>query len=207
RQTGGFLDDVIHPLSADMMTAEGSCGSYSAVLCRLLNTIGFTTRFAQMKVAGKYGGHIIVEAKTNHGWVVLDPSFNVSFTKPGGPLAGFNDVSANWALYTKQLPAGYNLLYNYQAVRYTNWNKIPVVMPAIRKVLSLFLSEKEIREISLRNYFLNKYEVCGNILLLLIFPLSFIIIIKKTGYRFSFKSKLRRINLQLVNDQQSHASA
>ena len=44
--TGGFLDDIIHPVSADMMTADGACGSYSAILSRVLNTMGFETRFA-----------------------------------------------------------------------------------------------------------------------------------------------------------------
>ena len=50
-QTGGFLDDYIHPVSSDIITAEGACGSYSSILCRLLNSMGYTTRFAQMTVS------------------------------------------------------------------------------------------------------------------------------------------------------------
>lgn len=178
RHTGGFLDDIIHPLSADMLTADGACGSYSAVLCRVLNTMGFTTRFAQMKVNGKYGGHIIAEAKTADGWVALDPIFNMYFTKPGGRLAAFNEVAANWDTYKQQVPAGYNMQYNYQGVRYTNWNKLPVLMPLLKKTMSLFTGRKEIDQISLRTYFLNKYAVCGNILLCLMAPLLLLVIVK-----------------------------
>jgi hypothetical protein len=176
--TGGFLDNVIHPLSADMMTAEGACGSFSAVLCRVMNTMGFTTRFAQMKVDGKYGGHIIIEAKAVNGWVVLDPLYNLCFTRPDGHLASFNDVKADWRWYKGQVPAGYDQRYKYEGVRYNNWNKIPLLMPALKKTLSLFISEEQIGQISLRSYFLKKYTVCANMLLLFILPLSIFIITK-----------------------------
>jgi hypothetical protein len=207
-ETGGFLDNVIHPLSTDMMTAEGACGSYTAVLCRILNSLGYTTRFGQMNVDSRYGGHIIAEAKTLNGWVVLDPKYNLCFTKPDGHLAGFKDVAANWEWYKKQVPATYNLHYNYNGVRYTNWNKIPVIMPAIKETLSLFMGENDIQQISLRNYFVNKYAVCSNFLLLLIFPLSIFIMTKMTNYKFSsFKIKLHNFPHSFSNGHTDHTNA
>ena len=80
RPTKGFLDDIIHPVSAVLTTAEGASGSYSTVLCKLLNTMGFITRMAQMKVNGVNGGYIIVEANTSNEWVLVDPKFNLYFT-------------------------------------------------------------------------------------------------------------------------------
>lgn len=206
-KTGGFLDNVIHPLSTDMMTAEGACGSYAAVLCRILNSLGYTTRFGQMSVDGIYGGHIVAEAKTMNGWVVLDPIYNLCFAKPDGYLASFKDVAANWQWYKKQVPATYNLHYNYNAVRYTNWNKIPVVMPAIKETLSLFMREDEVQQMSFRNYFLNKYAVCSNFLLLLIFPLSIYIVTKMTNYKFSFKIRFRNFPHSFSNGHPGHTNA
>ena len=181
---GGFLDDMIHPLSADMMTAEGACGSYSAVLCRVLNTMGITTRIAQMKVNGKYGGHIITEAKTANGWVVLDPLYNLYFTRPDGKMAGFSEVSSMWQWYKKQVPADYNPSYNYAGVQYTNWNKIPVVMPAVKMLLAFFIKKEQLETISLRSYFLEKYTVAANVLLLFILPLSVLIVVKLAQLKY-----------------------
>jgi hypothetical protein len=204
---GGFLDQVIYPVSNDLMTAEGACGSYAAVLCRVLNTMGFATRFAQMKVDGLYGGHIIAEVKTRNGWIVLDPIYNLSFTRPDGQLASFNDVSANWQWYKSQVPAGYKQNYNYAGVCYTNWNKIPVLMPALKKILSLFLKEEEVQQISLRNYFLKKYSVCASILLSLILPLSFLIIAKMIKFKFYHTIPLPGFLEQRNKELAAHANA
>jgi hypothetical protein len=175
-EIGGFLNNYIHPLSADLMTAEGACGSYSSILCGVLEELGFKTRFAQMKVNGKYGGHIIAEVKSSHGWVVMDPIYNLSFTRPDGQLASFNEVQSNWAWYKKQVPKDYNTEYNYEGVRHTNWEKIPVVMPMIRKTLAIFLDDEDLNAISLRTYFMRKYRVGANILLFFICSFSILII-------------------------------
>lgn len=163
--TGGFVDNLIHPVSADMMTAEGSCGSYSTVLARLLQSMGYETRFAQMRLSNGTIGHIIIEARARHGWVVLDPRYNLFFTQPNGQLASFDEVAANWPMYAQQVPAGYDPQYNYAGVRYTNWNKIPLLLPALHSTLSLFMPKDQLAHFSLRNYFLNKYIVCRNILM------------------------------------------
>lgn len=164
--TGGVIDNLIHPVSADMMTAEGSCGSYSMVLARLLQTMGYNTRFAQMRVQDGSIGHIVIEARADHGWVVLDPRYNLYFEQSNGQLASFDEVAANWAAYAHQTPAGYDPRYNYKGVRYTNWNKVPLLLPALHSTLSLFMPKDRLAHFSLRNYFLNKYMICRNILML-----------------------------------------
>jgi hypothetical protein len=146
-------------LTADLLTAEGACGSYADVLSQLLQTLGFQTRIAQMKVRDRFGGHILVEAYSKNGWVVLDASFDLYFVRKTGGLASFKDVSTDWPYYRSQAPAGYNMDYRYEDVRYTNWNKIPVVMPFVRQVLVIFIGEEKVDAISVRPLLLRRFRV------------------------------------------------
>jgi len=154
-----FKSDLIYPVTYDLMTANGACGSFSRVLARILQTGGVDIRFAEMKVNGKYGGHILIEANTRHGWVVLDPLYDLYFTTPQKTLAAFADVQQNWAYYKTQVPSNYNYAYNYAGVRYTNWNKIPVLLPALKKVLQWTRGREKTEQLSLRTYFLQPYHI------------------------------------------------
>ena len=141
------------------MTTNGACGSYSYILSRLLNELKIPNRIAQMKVNGEYGGHILVEAKTAKGWIVLDGLYDLYFKKLNGELANFKDVQDNWNYFRDQVPANYNHQYRFEGVRYTNWSKIPVVMPAIKGVLTLTVGKEEADYFSLRTFFLRKFHL------------------------------------------------
>lgn len=158
KELRAFKSDFIRPVTFDLITGNGACGSFSYVLSRLLNELDIDTRLAQMKVNGSFGGHIIVEAKSGENWVALDASYNLAFTKPTGGFASFQDVKNNWDYYKTQVPANYDLSYSYADVRYTNWEKIPVVMPILKSVLNLTMGEKAASEYSLRNVFLRKFN-------------------------------------------------
>ncbi|HEX4852296.1 MAG TPA: hypothetical protein VFV08_15880 [Puia sp.] len=156
----GFKVNYIQPTSIDLMTARGACGSYAIVLARTLQDYKYPVRIAQMKAHGVYAAHNIVEVKTRNGWVVLDPLFNVYFSKPGNQgLANFEDVHKDWNYYKTQVPANYDLNYKYEGVRYSNWTKIPVLMPAVKKMLDLILGKEKADTISIRTYFLRMYDV------------------------------------------------
>jgi len=159
KEVTSFKASVIHPVTYDLMTTNGACGSYSYILSRLLNELKITNRIAQMKVKGKYGGHILVEAKTARGWIVLDGLYDLYFKKADGELASFKDVQNNWNYYRDQVPVSYNHDYSYEAVRYTNWEKIPVVMPVIKGVLALTVGKEEANNFSLRTSFLRKFHL------------------------------------------------
>jgi hypothetical protein len=159
KQVDALKSQIIRPVTYDLMTGNGACGSYAFVLSRMLNELGVETRFAQMKVGNEYGGHIIVEAKSNDKWVALDASYDLMFRKPQGGFASFNDVKENWNYYKAQTPANYDQSYNYSAVRYTNWNKIPVIMPALKGILNITIGEKAANEFSLRSIFLKKFDI------------------------------------------------
>jgi hypothetical protein len=150
---------VLKPLSVDLMIAQEACGGFSYVLGRLLQELDTDIRFAQMKVNGMYGGHILIEAKLSHGWVVLDPLYDLYFTRPDGKFASFADVQHNWGHYSSQLPPGYDMAYRYDGVRYTNWDKIPVVMPAVKNILSWNMGKEAAENYSIRNFFLRKFDL------------------------------------------------
>jgi len=147
------------------MTAKGACGSYALVLGSILKDIGFKIRFAQMKVDETWGGHIVIEAKTKKGWVALDPSFNLAFVKEDGTLASFQDVHSDWNYFQNQLPENYKREYAYSDVRYTNWEKIPIILPGVRFVLEHTIGKEATNEVSIRVLFLRKYRILYYIML------------------------------------------
>jgi hypothetical protein len=174
----GLKSGMIDPTSFDLMTASGACGSYSIVLARVLQGYKFDVRIAQMKANGRFAEHNIVEAKTSHGWVVLDPFFDTYFITPSNQIASFSEVKANWSYYKSQLPPDYDMNYRYEDVRYSNWTKIPILLPSIKKMLDLAIGKQNADTISLRTYFLRKYVLCFDIFLIL-FVLVFSFTIRK----------------------------
>jgi hypothetical protein len=189
KKLNSWETSFIHPVTVDLMTTDGACGSYAFILSYILSELNIPNRIAQMKVGNANGGHILVEAETSKGWVVLDGSYDLCFRKNDGRLASFSEVENNWAFYKKQVPANYNLMYCYQGVRYTNWNKIPVVMPLMKKVLEVFLGQERVEKISIRNYFLRKFRVLFNLTAFIYF-----ILICKVITRYL---KLNHINVGL----------
>ncbi|HEX3768684.1 MAG TPA: hypothetical protein VHT72_09925, partial [Puia sp.] len=174
----GFKSGMIDPTSFDLMTASGACGSYSMVLARVLQGYKFDVRIAQMKSNGSFAAHNIVEAKTKHGWVVLDPLYDTYFVNPSKLLASFGEVKDNWTFYKSQVPPGYDMNYRYEDVRYSNWTKIPILLPSVKKILDFTLGKENADTISLRTYFLRKYVLCFDIFLV-IFVLVFSYTIRK----------------------------
>ncbi len=157
--------DILQPLTNDLMTGKGACGSYSLVLGSILKDLGFTVRFAQMKVNDTWGGHIIIEAKTTKGWVALDPSFDLVFKRKDGNFASFRDVQADWNYFKTQVPENYRKEYAYADVRYTNWEKVPVFSPAFKYALNVTIGKEATNELSLRVFFLRKYRILYYVML------------------------------------------
>lgn len=168
---------TIDPLAYELMTFKGACGSYTMILSRLLNELHIPNRIAQMKVNGLYGGHILVEAKTAKGWAVLDGIYNLYFRKPNGSLASFADVQQNWNFYQQQVPSNYKMVYRYEGVRYTNWNKIPVLMPLLKNISYLVLGKKSTENFSARPQLLSKYHMIFQLIIGL-FLLETLVIIR-----------------------------
>lgn len=173
----GLNPTLLQPVTVDLMTAKGACGSYSIVLANLLKTFGYKVRIAQMQVRGVFGGHIVVETNAGRGWVVLDPFYDLCFRRPGGHgLASFRDVQLDWTSYSAQAPSGYNPAYRYENVRYTNWHKIPILMPAAKQLLTLVLGREAANTFCLRVLVLNVNECMFDVL----FAITLLILLVKT---------------------------
>ena len=158
---------IFRSTAVDLNTTEGACGSYSEVLTRILRSYNYPVRIAQMKVNGTFGGHITVEAYTGSQWVALDPSYDLHFVRPDGHLACIADIRGHWDYYRHQTPADYNPSYRYEDVRYTNWSKIPLLMPALKQVLTYCIGARRTNGISLRVSFLRVYDIYFYIILVL----------------------------------------
>jgi hypothetical protein len=168
--------DVIHSASFDLMTTRGACGSYSQVLARILKTYHIPVRIAQMKAGGYFGAHNVIEAQIGNDWVLLDATYNLCFHRPDSKLASFNDIRGNWTYYSKQVPPDYNPIYRYEDVRYTNWSKIPIISPAAKSMLSLFIGRERANTFSVRTLFMNTYQTYVYVLVALYLPLLLITI-------------------------------
>jgi hypothetical protein len=180
--------DFFHAVTVDLETTRGACGSYSEVLARILQTYHLPVRIAQMKAGGVYAAHNVVETMVRQRWVVLDPTFNVCFVRPDGALASFADVSKDWGYYSRQVPHDYNPVYRYEDVRYSNWTKIPVFLPALKSLLNAVIGRERANGISLRTMFLSTFSVWLYVLLALYFPLL-LITIRKLAAQHSSQSR------------------
>lgn len=160
-----------HATSVDLQTTQGACGSYSQVLATIFKTYDYPVRIAQMKANGIWAAHNIVEVGTDHGWVVLDPTFNAHFVKPDGHLASFSDVHSDWNYYARQVPKGYDMQYRFEDVRYSNWTKIPILFPAAKGLLNMVIGKAKADTISMRTWFLKVYELYFYVSIFLYIPL------------------------------------
>ena len=143
-------NSILHSATEDLMAAKGSCGSYSLVLARILKSNACEVRIGQMKVNNIYGGHIVVETKINNRWIVVDPMYNVYFKNPDGSLASFKEVNQNWPYFSKQLPPGYPSSYKFEDIRYTNWDKIPILSTLTKKTINIVIGKEAADTFSLR---------------------------------------------------------
>lgn len=154
-----FLPDLPESFCDRLTTAPVSCSSYAQVLARILQGFGYPVRIGQMKANGHFGAHIITEAYDGKRWVILDACYGLVFRNAREELAGFEEIQRNWDGFKRQVPANYNFAYRYEDIRYTNWGKIPVMMPATKWVLDKIYGKKEADLICLRTKILSIYKV------------------------------------------------
>lgn len=152
-----FKAKYMRSTDLDLLDVSGACGSASIVLTRTYMAMGFPTRIGQMYAKGIFGGHMLVEVWSNGRWMVMDPLFNQAFYKSDSTLASFKEVQNNFATYAKQLHPEYPKEYRYLDVRYTNWDKIPVLSPLLKKGLDFVYGEKKADDICLRKYIIKFY--------------------------------------------------
>lgn len=167
-------NSLFQSVDADLMYGHGACGGFSKVLSRSLQLSGYDVRIGQMKVNGIYGGHVIVEVfiEQQQRWAVIDPLFLVTFpSKKDSGWADFAEIKQHWLTYRRLVPADYKSSYNYEDIRYANWEKIPVAGKLLYRSLELLMGKEKAQGISIRPYLLNMYSVWlkGAIFLYIVF--------------------------------------
>jgi hypothetical protein len=178
-------DTIFRSSDIELIDARGACGSYAHVLARLLQIANIEARIGQMKCGQIWGCHIVVEAKIDGKFVAFDATYNQTFRKENGSLASFEEIGRNWDYFKMQTPDGYYSEYDYEDLRYTNWQKIPVIMPMVRSVIKLVIGER-VETLSIRSWVLNTYKaymlaLTGLYALLLVFSI------------FMIKRKVRKV--------------
>jgi hypothetical protein len=110
---------------------------------------------------------MVVEARPRdtERWVVMDALYGQVFERADGKLASFADVEGDWAQYQGQIAESYPRKFDYDGVRYTNWDKVPVLMPSVRYLLEAVLGRDTVATMSLRTSLLNLYDVYSSVLL------------------------------------------
>jgi hypothetical protein len=177
-----FFDGwLIQSSTQDLMCGSMDCGSSSKVLARLLQCYGYPVRIGQMKAKGYFGAHIITEVGIGGRWVVADPRYDLVFRRRDSSLAGFADLHQQWSVYSSQTPPGYDNDYRYEDIRYTRWNKVPVIFPAIHGVLNLVFGKTRTAGLCLRTHFLRVYVVYFFLFLALLVLLNIYIYLGMRG--------------------------
>lgn len=149
----------------ELLQADGSCGSCAHIFAEACQRIGIPVRCCQLSDSRDQTEHVIAEALVDGRWVVVDPLFPQVFHDSSGKLVGCAEVNANWEYYKNQAPKYREFGYQFGNVRYTNWSKIPVVMPMVRELLKWIFGEQRTNTFSLRTYCLNIYATYFRILL------------------------------------------
>ncbi len=185
-----FKNRLFNSVDADLMYGHGACGGFSKVLARSLQLSDYKVRIGQMKVNDLYGGHIIVEVflEEQQRWAVIDPLFLLTFPsiKDKG-WADFGEIKQHWQLYSQSVPADYNRAYNYEDIRYANWEKIPVVGKLMYRSLELVFGKEKAHGISIRPYLLNMYA--SWLKMMIVFYLVFFVFSYR---RFTKQSVIRK---------------
>lgn len=143
----------------------GGCGIASAILNRLLHASGFEARIAQVLCDEYPEGacHVVVEAKLDGRWVVLDPQYDHVFRNGDGSIAGVSQIRRNWSTHRLTVPEEYDPWFDYDGVRYTNWDLVPAA-PLVRAAVGAFT---DVETFSLRSHTLNRYALGWKIVFVL----------------------------------------
>lgn len=143
RNTELLGDKTFHTWKVGLMSTSfapyyyggGACGGYSLFLARLLKKMGYHIKTVQVKVNGKYGGHITLGVVDGNRLLLVDPLYDLYYKDSLGHMVDIHEVAKNWSYYVKQVPPNYNHNYDYQSGwRYTNWDKLGIISRGIYKV-------------------------------------------------------------------------
>ena len=157
-----WKQSVFQSADIDLMYGSGACGGYSKVVARTLQLQGFDVRIGQLKTLKfGYGGHIIIEyySEVLKKWVFVDPLFKLIIRQENGDWVSVKEVAKHYNLYRDQFPEEFNQRFQFNDVRYTNWDKWFGISKPYYYLAKLFKGEHYADTICLRMYTLSSFPV------------------------------------------------
>lgn len=170
--TVSIRDSWLDSADVHLLDGRGICRSHASVLGRMLDRAGIYFRVVRIyfPASDRWACHLAIEAKADGKWRAIDPFDNLVFP------VDYVELSRHWDAYKDLAPPGYDRHLDKAEVFYTNWYRIPVIMPAIKKVLD-WTAPDLASNFSLRRYLLNVYRVyeVGLLLLVLVVATFFLL--------------------------------
>jgi hypothetical protein len=124
---------------------RGGCGSSSRVVMALLSAEGIPSRSMILLDGDGRRVHAVVNARIEGRWAVADPLYGIVFLRADSTVATAEDLHADRELFLTNAahhPTYPAEVYNYDHYALFNWNKVPVVLPAIRRTLVRTIGEE-----------------------------------------------------------------
>ena len=143
----------MHPGPGDVLRwgadYRGACGSTARVVHAMLEAQGIRTRVLLLTDAREHSLHTVLESHVQGRWVVLDPLYGIVFHRRDGMLATRADLLADPAFFHTQVDTvqGYDARYTYEYATLFNWHKLPVVLPALRALLTRVMGSERVTAI------------------------------------------------------------
>lgn len=144
-----------HPSPRDVIEYgcdyRGGCGSSSRVVMALLSAAGIPSRSLILLDDEGRRIHAVVNAFVRGRWAVADPLYGIVFIRGDSTLVTAEELREDRGLFLSNVtpvpeyPADLFVYDNYALL---NWKKIPVIMPAARRVLSRTIGEERTASIT-----------------------------------------------------------
>lgn len=128
---------------------RGPCGSKSRVVKAMLKATGTRARLRLLLDESGESVHTVVEALDGGRWIVADPTYAIVFHRRDGRGATADDLAADTVLFHAHVDTipGYSPAFDYDSHTLFNWEKVPVILPAVRDALTRLLGPERVAEI------------------------------------------------------------
>ncbi|MDI6841132.1 MAG: transglutaminase-like domain-containing protein [bacterium] len=126
-----------------ILTYGSGCGGFAKVFAVLVRKMGIPARLLFSYKDG-VPVHVVTEVYYQKRWVVFDPYYKYYFPINDTLLATAEDLKNSSSLIEKVVDKkNYPFTsYIYQDVRRTNWNRIPIILPAVYKLLKKVIGDR-----------------------------------------------------------------
>ena len=145
-----YMLNPLHPGPGDVVQwgsdYRGSCGSHSRVVHAMLEARGVPSRLRLLLDDRGRSIHTVVEVLEGGRWVVGDAAYGVAFLRRDGAPATAADLAADTANFHAQVAGihGYDPAFDYNSTTLLNWQKVPVILPALRAGLERILGTERV---------------------------------------------------------------